>query len=201
MRTATFTVNTFSDRHHETSRVEWASTIIEQVAWLILHLGESPRIEGLLTLLRPVQLMRVKSSVLLVSVDKTCRLSPFQKLPSIGHTDEYTPHPPDARRDSSGYRRPHPLVETEKNNNNVPQPVSISIAVRLSDGRRLQKDFSASDRLDQVIEYIRSEHSSLPEQIFLSTGDVPKRQFHDSTLTLEQANIRSRTVLFIDRFE
>ena len=141
----------------------------------------------------------MRPSVLLVSVDKTCRLSPFQKLPSIGHTDDYTPHPPDASRDSRGYRRPHPSVETKKTD--VPRPVTISIAVRLSDGRRLQKDFSGSDRLDQVIEYIRSEHSSLPEQIFLSTGDVPKRQFHDSTLTLEQANIRSRTVLFIDRFE
>ena len=193
MKTTTFTVNTCSHRNHE--------TIIEHILWLILQLEECRRIKGLLTLFRLMRADEVNASLLLVSVDKTCRLSPFPRLPSIGHTDEYTPHPPVARRDSHGYRRAQPSSETPKKKENVPCPVSIAIAIRLADGRRLQKDFSASDRLDQVIEYIRSEHSSLPEQIFLSTGDVPKRQFHDSTLTLEQANIRTRTVFFIDRFE
>jgi hypothetical protein len=52
-----------------------------------------------------------------------------------------------------------------------------------------------------IIRFVKSQQIHLDDQIYLSSGDVPKRQFKDFHLTLLQANINTRTVLFIDRFE
>lgn len=49
------------------------------------------------------------------------------------------------------------------------------------------------------MKYVKSQQNDLDEQFYLSSGDVPKRQFKDFNLTLSQANLETRTVLFIDR--
>jgi hypothetical protein len=49
------------------------------------------------------------------------------------------------------------------------------------------------------MKYVKSEQNDLGDEIYFSSGDVPKRQFKDLKLTLEEANINSRTVLFLDR--
>jgi len=118
------------------------------------------------------------------------RLTPFEKLPRIGSSHEYIPRPPQSRNSVTNPRTKFILKQ---------EP--ILIAIKLSDGRRLQKQFYPTDTIMDIIRFVKSQQIHLDDQIYLSSGDVPKRQFKDFHLTLLQANINTRTVLFIDRFE
>ena len=51
-----------------------------------------------------------------------------------------------------------------------------------------------------IINFVKLHDTSIDDNNYLSSGDVPKRQFKDFNLTLAQANICTRTVLFIDRY-
>ena len=51
-----------------------------------------------------------------------------------------------------------------------------------------------------IVRYVKTQTLDLGDDFYLSSGDIPKRQFKDFNLTLSQANIGTRTVLFIDRF-
>lgn len=77
---------------------------------------------------------------------------------------------------------------------------SILIAIKLSDGRRLQRMFYPTNTIKDIIIFVKSQQIDLNYDFYLSSGDVPKRQFTDLNLTLSQAKIRTRSVLFIDRF-
>jgi len=69
----------------------------------------------------------------------------------------------------------------------------------LNDGRRLEKEFYSTNTIGDIINYIKSEKIIFDKDFYLSSGDVPKRQFKDFNLTLFEANILTRSVLFIDR--
>ena len=116
------------------------------------------------------------------------RLTPFPKLPRIGSSNEYIPHPPQSQHTTTNPRTKL-FVKQEP----------ILIAIKLSDGRRLEKQFSPHDKILDIIKYVKSQQLNLIDDFYLSSGDVPKRQFKDFNLTLLQANITTRTVLFIDR--
>jgi len=110
-------------------------------------------------------------------------------LPRIGSSNEYIPRPPPPKHHSTTNPRSKHLIK---------QP--ILIAIRLSDGRRLEKQFYSTDQIRDIIQFVKSQQNFLDDDIYLSTGDVPKRQFKDFNLTLLQANLLTRTVLFVDRF-
>lgn len=117
------------------------------------------------------------------------RLTPFGKLPSIGHSNEYTPRPPPTQKTSS----------TNPRNKIYQQQEPILIAIKLADGRRLQRMFYPTNTIKDIVNYVKSQEIHSNEQFYLSSGDVPKRQFQDLNLTISQAKIQTRTVLFIDR--
>lgn len=75
----------------------------------------------------------------------------------------------------------------------------IQIAIRLSNGQRLEETFLSSNTIDDIIQYLVEKKISLPDQFFLSTAEIPKREFHQTHLTLEQANIQNKTLFHIDR--
>ncbi|CAF1282640.1 unnamed protein product [Adineta steineri] len=113
----------------------------------------------------------------------TTRLTPYEKLPRIGSSHEYIPRPPPTRHLTKNPRSKQ-IVKQEK----------IIIAIRLSDGRRLQKEFCSTDKISDIIKYIKTQQTNLSDEIYLSSGDVPKRQFKDLNLTLLQANIQTHTM-------
>jgi hypothetical protein len=119
------------------------------------------------------------------------RLTPFEKLPRIGSSHEYIPRPPISKSNHSNRNPRQKLIIKQQ---------SILIAIKLSDGRRLEKEFNSTDTIFDIIKFVKSEQNNLDDNIYLSSGDVPKRQFKDFKLTLLQANINTHTVLFIDRF-
>ena len=114
-------------------------------------------------------------------------MTPFEKLPRIGSSHEYIPRPPQSNRLTTNPRR-NILVKQEP----------ILIAIRLSDGRRLQREFNPNDKVLDVIKYVKSQQLNVNDDFYLSSGDVPKRQFKDFNLTLLQANITTRSVLFYE---
>ncbi|CAF1372942.1 unnamed protein product [Rotaria sp. Silwood1] len=118
----------------------------------------------------------------------TSRLTPFEKLPRIGSSHEYIPRPPKTEN-----------LKTNPRIRQISKEEPILIAIRLSDGRRLEKEFSPYDRIYDIIKYVKSEQNDLDDQFYLSSGDVPKRQFKHFNLTLSQANLTTHTVLFVDR--
>jgi hypothetical protein len=117
-------------------------------------------------------------------------LTPYEKLPSIGHSNQYVPHPPSTNHSSQRNPRSKHLIKKE----------AIRLAIRLSDGRRLERDFFSTDTINDILNYVRTQQLDLSDEIYLSTGDVPKRQFQDPHLTLAQAGLVSHTMLFLDRF-
>ena len=119
------------------------------------------------------------------------RLTPYEKLPRIGSSNEYIPHPPSTQPKSSLNNPRNKTFKKEE---------PILIAIKLSDGRRLEKMFYPTNTIKDIIIYIKSEQIDLNGDFYLSSGDVPKRQFMDLNLTLSQAKIKTRSVLFIDRF-
>ncbi|UJR34862.1 hypothetical protein I4U23_027641 [Adineta vaga] len=117
-------------------------------------------------------------------------LNRYEILPSIGNSREFIPHPP--------------LIKPSKEINNPRykkqlKEEKILIAIRFQNGKRIEKEFSSNDRISQIIEFVKNEEKDLSNDIYLSSGDVPKRQFKDFHLTLSQANLQTHTVLFIDR--
>ena len=130
------------------------------------------------------------------------RLSPFKKLPRIETSNKYDPHPPifksQINKNQFESRRRHFIIEKQSiiNEENL-----ILIRFHLSDGRCLQKEFHSNDRINDLMNFVQLNDSSLNNiSFYLSSGDVPKRQFQDFSLTLDQCQILTRTVLFIDRF-
>ncbi|CAF1342592.1 unnamed protein product [Rotaria magnacalcarata] len=120
------------------------------------------------------------------------RLTPFEKLPRIGSSHEYIPRPSQSLQ--SSHSKSNPRLKQ------ISKPVEpILIAIRLHDGRRLEKEFNTNNKILDIIQYVKSEENDLDDEFYLSSGDVPKRQFKDFNLTLLQANIKTRTILFIDR--
>ncbi|CAF1062615.1 unnamed protein product [Rotaria sordida] len=118
----------------------------------------------------------------------TSRLTPFEKLPRIGSSHEYIPRPPQSFN-----------LKTNPRIKQIHSQQPILIAIRLNDGRRLEKEFYSNDKINDIINYVRSEQFDIDKNFYLSSGDVPKREFKDFNLTLSQANIHTRTLLFIDR--
>jgi hypothetical protein len=116
------------------------------------------------------------------------RLTPFEKLPRIGSSNEYIPRPPQSIH-----------LTTNPRQKFFQKQEPILIAIKLNDGRRLQKQFYPHNTILDIIQFVKSQQLQIGEDFYLSSGDVPKRQFKDFHLTLLQANITTRTVLFIDR--
>lgn len=114
------------------------------------------------------------------------RLSPFERLPPIGVR---VPHPPLGRRETPNIRLVH---------RNRCEEELIELAIHLPDGRRLVNRYSPSTRLRDVFESVCSKDFSLDE-VYFSSADRPKRQFLDWNVNIRQAQIPSRSVLFLDR--
>ncbi|CAF0822773.1 unnamed protein product [Didymodactylos carnosus] len=152
------------------------------------------------------------------------RLSPFSKLPLIGstnyrrlnhrlslfETNEHSsssfsstslPRPPDGRRSSMTNEQRNPRTKfIVKNQTTLSLSSDIQLAIRLPDGERLEKTFRSTDRITDVLKYVASKGNNLDKQnVYLSSGEVPKREFKDLNMTLAQAGIETRTVLFLDR--
>ena len=122
-----------------------------------------------------------------------CRLSPFEKIPPIGVR---LPHPPAQRRDSNSLLNPRRQRLREEKEE---EESWLELAIHLPSGRRVSSRYSSSSRLFDVLSDVRSLDSSVSSEVYFSTADRPKRQFPDLNLTLRQAKISTRSVLFLDR--
>jgi hypothetical protein len=142
----------------------------------------------------PLQLTPLRLSGQQASLISCSSLSPYAKIPRIGDVCKYVPRPPSEPAPNTV----NPRVRHRTRHKTAGQP--IELAIRVPDGRRLQHVFSSDETINDIVAYIRSEDQQLANDVYLSTGESPKRQFFDMTLTLEQANICTRTTLFIDRY-
>lgn len=74
----------------------------------------------------------------------------------------------------------------------------IHLAVKMLDGSRHERWFRLSDTIGDILCYAESvTDETLPENCEICTNELPKRVFSDLSLTLEDAGLPSRTVLYI----
>ncbi|MBN3318685.1 UBX10 protein, partial [Atractosteus spatula] len=109
----------------------------------------------------------------------TSSLNRYRVLPSIEKKEESTPEmtaPAEAR--------------VEQN---------LLLAVRSPSGERFQRLFHPSDTLQTVIATAEAEHGTSYEGGIIETMEVPRRSFHNLSLTLEQSGICNRTVLCVSQ--
>ena len=125
------------------------------------------------------------------------RLTRYEKLPRIGSSHEYIPRPPPTPQSNHSVSNPRQRILIKQKEEQEQQPVLI--AIKLNDGTRLEKEFHSNNTINDIIKFIKSKNICFDQNFYLSSGDVPKRQFLNFNLTLSQANILTRTVLFIDR--
>uniref|UniRef100_W5M292 UBX domain protein 10 n=1 Tax=Lepisosteus oculatus TaxID=7918 RepID=W5M292_LEPOC len=76
---------------------------------------------------------------------------------------------------------------------------NLLLAVRSPSGERFQHLFRPSDTLQTVIATAEAEHGTSYEGGIIETMEVPRRSFHNLSLTLEQSGIRNRTVLCVSQ--
>ena len=92
-------------------------------------------------------------------------------------------------------QQPNYLVPDEPSESH---PDRIKLAIKLLDGQRHERWFKSSDTLGGVLAFANSLSSkSLPLCQFC-TNDVPRRVFNDFSMTLEEAGVKSFTMLYLD---
>ena len=76
---------------------------------------------------------------------------------------------------------------------------ALDLAVKLLDGSRHEHCFSSSDTFRDVVQYMMSVASrdALPCQCEFVSCEVPSQIFSDLSVSLRQANIKTRTLLYL----
>ncbi|CAF1367455.1 unnamed protein product [Adineta ricciae] len=119
------------------------------------------------------------------------RLTPYEKLPSIGKSNEYIPHPPLIKHST----KPNPrLRQIKQYEEEEEENEKIVLAIHLNDGKRIVKEFCSNDEILRIVKYLENQQIELPKDFYFSTGDVPKRQLKDFHLTLKQVNLQTHTM-------
>jgi len=78
------------------------------------------------------------------------------------------------------------------------EPGRIHLAVKLLDGSRHERWFRQTDTLSTVLSFAESVSDSKLPPCHLCTSEVPRRVFDNFSVTLSQAGINSRTVLYLE---
>ncbi|GFT28373.1 UBX domain-containing protein [Nephila pilipes] len=74
----------------------------------------------------------------------------------------------------------------------------LSVAIRLPDGMRVTDKFDCKETLGNVCEFaIDKMKDPRPQKYSVVTTDVPKRTFRDMTLSLKEAGIDDKTLLYL----
>ncbi|KAG8189817.1 hypothetical protein JTE90_026120 [Oedothorax gibbosus] len=74
----------------------------------------------------------------------------------------------------------------------------LTVAVRLPDGKRVAEKFDCKDVLQTVCDYaLERVDGYKPPKYSLVTTDVPKRTFKDLTMSLKDAGIEDKTLLYL----
>ena len=76
----------------------------------------------------------------------------------------------------------------------------LEIAIRLPDGSRRQSSFSSSSSFMHLLEYLINSSVNdeiIPRNCEFVTSDVPRQVFSDFNVTLRQAKLKTRTLLYL----
>ncbi|KAF8794625.1 hypothetical protein HNY73_002589 [Argiope bruennichi] len=74
----------------------------------------------------------------------------------------------------------------------------LTVAIRLPDGARVAEKFDCKETLRNVCEFAISKmEDPKPKRYSVVTTDVPKRTFKDLTLSLKEAGIDDKTLLYL----
>lgn len=78
------------------------------------------------------------------------------------------------------------------------EPGRVQLAIKMLDGSRHERWFRHTDTLAAVITFAASLSNNLPPPCQLCTNEVPRRVFDNLSLSLSQAGIDSRTLLYLE---
>lgn len=112
----------------------------------------------------------------------------------------------DSEDDDSSSKPRRPIIRSatftiEKERPDIHGPF-LTIAIRLPDGSRVAKRFDSKETLQNVCEFaIESIEDSELKTWLLVTTDIPKRIFKDLTMSLKEAGIDDKTLLYLQSKE
>ncbi|EDV24234.1 UBX domain-containing protein 10 [Trichoplax sp. H2] len=144
-------------------------------------------------------------------------LSKYKRLPSIGNRDTvdiktvtpiFRPHPPNSNATTSTFKRNHLArrASDPKSWRQIPIPPEpddqdedrIMLAVKLNNGKRIERWFRRSNTLNDIIRYAAYAAKSLEVlSLILVTNEIPKREFDNLSMTIAEADIKQRTLLYL----
>lgn len=127
------------------------------------------------------------------------RLSPFKKVPRIGLSaePEKMPRPPPKSEPSRVNPRAKMLLAHASTRPSRP----VQLAIRLLNGERIVGHFATSTRIAELVRFVEERTEVRFASLFyLATADIPKREFHQLHLSLDEAQIHDKTLLLVDRF-
>ena len=75
---------------------------------------------------------------------------------------------------------------------------AVLLCIRLPSGDRIQGTFKLTDTLETVVGFAR-QYCDEEEDWDLSTGDVPKRVFRNLSVSLREAGLTVRTVVYLSQ--
>ncbi|XP_015192316.2 UBX domain-containing protein 10 [Lepisosteus oculatus] len=125
------------------------------------------------------------------------RLSSAHRRAASRSTPEMTA--PAEARGSRGQKRQPVGGHSETGGSPLDREQNLLLAVRSPSGERFQHLFRPSDTLQTVIATAEAEHGTSYEGGIIETMEVPRRSFHNLSLTLEQSGICNRTVLCVSQ--
>lgn len=108
--------------------------------------------------------------------------------------------------DETDDRQKRPLIRSatftiEKERPIVRGPF-LTVAVRLPDGKRVAERFDCKDMLQTVCGFALDKMEGLrPPKYSLVTTDIPKRTFKDLTISLKDAGIDDKTLLYLQEID
>jgi len=78
------------------------------------------------------------------------------------------------------------------------EPERLNLAIKLLDGTRHERWFRPTDTLGAVIAFAASVTKDELPPCLICTNEVPRRVFDNFSLSLSQAGINSRTVVYLE---
>ena len=131
----------------------------------------------------------------------------YKRLPAIGTQDRMNNNTPDVGNNGKASKvsanqpanQPKNQPANQPENQPANQPETLLLAVRLLDGSRYQHYFSSFDTFADVLQHMRSVAApdAVPRHCEFVTSEVPRQIFSYLSVSLGEANIKTRTLLHL----